>query len=252
MTLLLPSLDLKRPMQNEPATYQIGRRHLLTGASALGLGALARAGDSALPQPTSADLDGLTQEQLDSLVAGSCQATPTATQGPFFIDLDLLRKDITEGEAGLPLTVVLRLVSASTCDPLEDVVVDLWSCESQGAYSGFASEGTAGLSFLRGYQVTDRHGMVRFRTIYPGWYPGRTPHLHVKAYPTPGVEYATQTFFEDDLTDRVYQLPPYDMHGPSPTNNTNDNFFHAENVMQFLGTPDLGNGLFAGITIVIP
>lgn len=175
-------------MEQQPPAPRLGRRQLLAGASGLGLGALARPASAAHEPREAFACDDLTPAEIEALVSGSCTATPSQVEGPFYLDLGLLRKDITDGEVGVTLKVLFRIVRASTCDPIEGAVVDLWSCNSQGRYSGFANQGTAGLDFLRGFQITGRAGIVQFTAIYPGWYPGRTPHVHVKVYPTPTQE----------------------------------------------------------------
>src|SRR5258705_4715165 len=46
-------------------------------------------------------------------------------------------------------------------------------------YSDESVENTVGQTFLRGHQITDSNGAVTFKTIIPGWYSGRTVHIHV-------------------------------------------------------------------------
>lgn len=98
--------------------------------------------------------------------------------------------------------------------------VDVWHCNALGVYSDVQAQGTVGKKFLRGYQVTNRHGEVRFRTIYPGWYSGRTVHIHVKVRLFVGsqetYEFTTQFFFNDAITDEVFELAPYNQRGPPP------------------------------------
>lgn len=238
----------RRPDAN--ASPRFGRRQVLAGASTLGLAAIARSTPGALR--SSAGSGELDPDELEALLAATCTATPTATEGPYYLNLDLLRKDVTDGELGVPLHVYFRIVRLSDCSPIPDVAVDLWHANAPGHYSGFPSQGTGGLRFLRGTQVTDVFGLARFYTVYPGWYPGRCAHVHVKVHTTPTTAFTSQTYFPDTLTDEVYQLPPYDTHGPTPTHNANDGIFDARNVMQFLRTPDPLDGLFAGIKIAIP
>lgn len=109
---------------------------------------------------------------------GGIVATPAITEGPYFVDELLNRTDIrsdpTDGtfRAGLPLRlgITVSQLSGGVITPLPGATVDLWQCDALGVYSDVASENTAGQKFLRGYQVTDDHGKVRFLTIYPGWY----------------------------------------------------------------------------------
>ncbi len=83
---------------------------------------------------------------------------------------------------GVPLTLKITVIDTTTCLPVQWAAVDVWHCNSQGVYSGFSAENTAGLTFLRGIQFTDNSGLATFDTIYPGWYSGRVTHVHVKVH----------------------------------------------------------------------
>lgn len=165
-------------------------------------------------------------EDVETLYAAACTPTPANVQGPYWLNLALLRRDITEGLQGLPLQIYLQIIDGNTCNPLAGATADLWQDSPLGKYSGFASQGTAGLTWLRGVQVANANGIVRFDSVFPGWYPGRTPHLHLKINPNAASELTTQLFFADNVHAQVYQnVVPYTTRGQSPTNNTNDNFF---------------------------
>ena len=138
--------------------------------------------------------------------AVSCVLAPEQTEGPYFLDDQRVRRDITEGRPGVPLTLRLAVVDASTCRPLRGAAVDVWHCDAAGVYSGV--QGNAG-SFLRGIQRTDAKGVALFRTIYPGWYPGRTVHVHVKVSLGGNVVHTGQLYFSDAVTDAVYRRKPY-------------------------------------------
>jgi protocatechuate 3,4-dioxygenase beta subunit len=100
-----------------------------------------------------------------------------------------------------------------------------------GVYSDVTDPGfrTKGHTFLRGYQVTDPTGAAQFVTIYPGWYPGRTVHIHFKIRTTPtaprGSAFTSQLYFDDALTDRVHTQEPYTRKGPRTVHNANDGIF---------------------------
>ena len=145
-----------------------------------------------------------------------CVLSPELTEGPYFLDLDLVRSDITEDRPGLPLELRVNVVDADACEPVKDAAVDLWHCDAGGEYSGVeGGEGT----FLRGVQVTDSDGAAIFQTIYPGWYPGRAVHIHVKVAPSGSETYTGQLFFEDDVTAAAYESEPYSARpGPDMTN----------------------------------
>jgi protocatechuate 3,4-dioxygenase beta subunit len=138
-----------------------------------------------------------------------CVLTPEMTEGPYYISGERLRRDITEGKPGTRLDLALTVVDASSCRPLKGATVDIWHCDAGGVYSGFGA-GASSRTFLRGLQKTDAHGVARFRTIYPGWYPGRTVHIHVKVHVGGNVVHTGQLFFVDSLTDSVYRKAPYD------------------------------------------
>jgi protocatechuate 3,4-dioxygenase beta subunit len=138
-------------------------------------------------------LAGYGERCLSALAASapgalSCVVTPTATEGPFFIDDAFNRSDLTTGTRapavvkGMPLAlnVSVQRVRGTDCSPLVGARVDLWHSDADGVYSALAGEGTPDESYLRGYQVTDSKGAAHFTTIYPGWYRGRTPHIHYK------------------------------------------------------------------------
>jgi len=176
--------------------------------------ALARLGAAALAAMPFVDARG-----------AACVATPAQTEGPFFLDTRLERSDLRTDpaggappRAGLPLALELRVSRAGgDCAPLPGAVVDLWHCDAAGVYSG-----TRGSErFLRGYQTADADGRVRFVTIYPGWYAGRAVHLHVKVR-SGTRELASQFYFDDALTDRVFARAPYAARGRPDVRNAAD------------------------------
>src|SRR5215212_6545133 len=139
-------------------------------AAVLGAGGLAKAADS--------DAAG---EGPAGVASGAvaCVLTPEQTEGPYYIAGEKLRRNITEGRPGVPLLLRLRVVDASTCRPITGAAVDIWHADALGVYSGFGA-GRRNRTAMRGIQRTDRTGLARFRSVYPGWYQGRTVHIHVK------------------------------------------------------------------------
>jgi protocatechuate 3,4-dioxygenase beta subunit len=125
----------------------------------------------------------------------------------------------------------------------------VWHCDALGSYSGIQSQGTAGQTFLRGVQFTDGTGQTFFDTIYPGWYPGRTTHIHVKVRPTGTSELTSQMYFPQALNTRVAKRPPYVNHGVNPTTNGGDNLYLPETVVNVLGV--VGGKLQLQLTIGI-
>jgi hypothetical protein len=136
----------------------------------------------------------------------SCTLVAEQEEGPYYLDLDEVRKNITEGKSGVRLDLRIKIVDSTSCDPLKDVAVDIWHCAANGKYSGFSAEGTSGETFLRGIQLTDEDGIAAFRTIYPGWYQGRATHIHLKAHVDGHVSHTGQLFFRDATTDKVARL----------------------------------------------
>ena len=156
-----------------------------------------------------------------------CDITPRQTEGPYYLDVGQVRRDITEGKPGTPLLVRLLLVEAGSCAPIDDASVDIWHTDAEGQYSGFGGQGddgadTSGETFLRGTQITDANGLVEFETVYPGWYPGRTAHIHFKAYTDEGSLVSSQMYFPDDISDAAYAAEPYSVRGVRRTTNDND------------------------------
>jgi len=166
----------------------------------------------------------------------SCTLTAEQEEGPYYIDYETMRQDISEGKPGVPLKLRIALVDANRCSPLENAAVDIWHCDAVGVYSGFTAEGggrggpgrgpggpggpppgrgnrqTDATRFLRGVQVSDTQGLVEFGTLYPGWYEGRTIHIHLKVHLNGHVSHTGQVFLPEDLTEQIAKLEPYAKH----------------------------------------
>lgn len=147
---------------------------------------------------------------------GVCHMTPRMVEGPFYFDPDLVRRDITEGRPGVPLRVVLQITDGATCQPIPGARVDLWHCDATGQYSGYDRQGddrgvsTKGETFLRGTQTTNATGEVAFETIYPGWYRGRTTHIHFKVLLDETSMLTGQMYFPDALSEYIFtNIAPY-------------------------------------------
>lgn len=156
-----------------------------------------------------------------------CVLTPQATEGPFYFDSKLVRRDIVEDRVGTPLQMAVRVVRVDDgCEPLEGAFVDLWHADAAGVYSGYPGQldglDTSGLTFLRGIQATGADGIARFETIYPGWYPGRTVHIHFKVHYQENSYVTSQFYFPDGVSDRVFTQPPYSDRPNRTVRNGND------------------------------
>ncbi len=212
-------------------TREMNRRQALAGLGAVSLGALLAAcngdddGGAAKTQVETSDgrtttVEPKTGASLTELFddAPSCSLTPEQTEGPFYFDADSIRSDIRAGRNGATLRLALR-VRDSDCEPLADAIVDIWHCDAQGEYS------TDDDPFLRGAQATNADGIVEFRTIYPGWYPGRTPHIHAKVHVDRETVLTTQLYFDDDFSAKVYRRSPYSSHSGRDSSNSADAIF---------------------------
>lgn len=203
------------------------------GVMAAGLGATATAATADDKTPTASSTDdepclALTTEQIE---------------GPYYLDYDIVRQHITEDRTGVPLWLRLKVIDGVTCEPLRGAAVDVWHCDALGVYSGYISNGndlpnkpsagkasppppggghqkpTDKRTYLRGTQMTDRHGLVTFGTVFPGWYQGRAVHIHTKVkvdgeQAPGGYEgghqcHTGQLYFSEDAVRAVAQLDPY-------------------------------------------
>jgi protocatechuate 3,4-dioxygenase beta subunit len=132
---------------------------------------------------------------------GTCVLSPEVTEGPYYLADQMIRQDITEGRPGVPLELRLTVQDASSCEAIGDATVEIWHADAQGTYSGV--DGDTG-THLRGGQKSDADGGVTFKTIYPGWYPGRTAHIHLKVHISGSEVHTGQLFFDDSVSSRVF------------------------------------------------
>ncbi len=181
--------------------------------------------------------------------AVTCVLAPEQTEGPYFVKGDLVRRNITEGKAGVPLVLRLIVVDVSTCAGIKGAVVDVWHCDAGGVYSGTRTQGTEDDTFMRGIQRTDAKGVAVFRTIYPGWYQGRTVHIHVKVSLGGNVVHTGQLYFPDKLTDAVYMRAPYNRRPNRNPRNTRDSIFRNGGSRSTLKLVKSGLGYVGSITM---
>ncbi|WP_030610909.1 intradiol ring-cleavage dioxygenase [Streptomyces sclerotialus] len=187
----------------EESTPRLSRRRLLAaggaGIAVAGLGGAALSGSASAEEPATTDCLRLTKESIE---------------GPYYLDYDKYRSDVTEGKPGVPLTLRIRVIDSVHCRPLSRVAVDIWHCDALGVYSSYEEQSSGGggtptpptgtptavptgpppggggghaepdsdTTYLRGFQMTDRAGWVTFRTVFPGWYRGRAVHIHTKVH----------------------------------------------------------------------
>src|SRR5215210_937923 len=118
--------------------------------------------------------------KLNSILQTACHdpITPPVPEGPFYKNEHLNRVNITENQIGAAIDYSFKVIDKD-CNPIPGAIVDIWQCNNTGKYSDFKQENTSNQTWLRGYQKTDRNGMCKFTSIFPGWYDGRITHLHV-------------------------------------------------------------------------
>jgi protocatechuate 3,4-dioxygenase beta subunit len=195
----------------------------------------------------------------------ACIVRPSQTEGPYFVDTKLNRTDVrsdpTDGSvcegATLDLAVQVSQLNASGCRPLAGALVDIWQCDAMGVYSGVKDINgffdTVGKQFLRGHQVTGADGIARFETIYPGWYQGRTVHIHFKIRTDPsaesGHEFTSQLYFDDSLTDHVLAGQPYAKNEGERPRNPDDGIFRSGGDQLLLDVVEDGDGYAATFDI---
>ncbi len=188
---------------------------------------------------------GSTSSTLTVTVTGASTSCGTSTlegeEGPYFVDDSasgynrsniLSNLDGTETQTGVPFALTLYVYDAkNNCAAMQNVQIDIWHCNASGVYSAENSENTTGKSWLRGYQLTDANGLVRFSTIIPGWYSGRTTHIHLRLRSTydassSGTTNTMQLFFDQTLIDSLdTTTSPYKSEGRNSTTNASDRVY---------------------------
>ena len=178
--------------------------------------------DTTASSPTG--LSAFTAATFEGL--GTCSLMPEKTAGPFPLDQQFDRRDITEGVPGQPMRFGLRVLDES-CKAVPGATIEIWHADSTGDYSAFIDHGDGkdagpGTTFLRGTQTADNDGIVEFLTIYPGWYTGRAVHVHLRVHLADATVLTSQIFFGGDYTAGVYAAAPYAQFGLPDTPNSAD------------------------------
>ncbi len=222
------------------AMSRVSRRQALAGFGGVSLAALIAAcsGDDDAPTARVETSEGTTSEFDD---AATCTQTAELTEGPFYFDVDRIRSDIREDRQGVELRLGVRVRSAPECKPVENAVVDIWHCDAEGSYS------EPGETYCRGAQVTNRDGIVEFTTVYPGWYPGRTVHIHAKVHLDNQTVLTTQLFTTREYDDKVFARTPYAEDPGRDTFNEDDGIFDESLVMTLSDHGD-GGGVLGVMT----
>lgn len=175
--------------------------------------------------------------------AASCLLQREVTEGPFYLDVELVRRNIRGGRPGTPLTLRFKVVDATTCRPIRNAAVEIWHCDAGGTYSGVS--GNTG-TFLRGIQRSDSNGNVRFESIVPGWYRGRTPHIHMKVFVSGEEVHTGQVFFRSAVLRTVYAQGVYRSRGQADTTNSGDNIYDSAGSRALLSMKRKGTSVSRG------
>ncbi|WP_433477734.1 intradiol ring-cleavage dioxygenase [Spirillospora sp. CA-142024] len=233
----------------------VSRRAALTAMGGAGLGAVGVvAGGVALADGS----ETKTGTPVSNVTTPACVLSPETTEGPYYLDYEMVRRDVTEDRPGIPMILRVTVVDTTAgCRPVKRAAVDIWHCDAGGVYSGYEGNTLPGgppsgtptdaptgtptgtptgpppggggghadpvndLTFLRGVQLSNGHGIAELRTIYPGWYQGRALHIHVKVhvggkvdaeektYTGGHVSHTGQFFFAEELAEKVAAIEPY-------------------------------------------
>jgi len=213
-------------------TEHMRRREALLALGGLGVGAAFGVRSLLKPATAPAAPDCLLQREL--------------TEGPYYLDLDLVRRNVKGDRRGTPLALRFTVVDASSCTRLENAAVEIWHADAAGTYSGVS--GDSG-NFLRGIQRTNASGVARFDTIFPGWYRGRTPHIHMKVFVSGDEVHTGQVFFRPAVTKRIYAAGVYRSRGQADTSNGADSIYRSAGERALCSLTRKGSGYAGAMTI---
>ena len=221
-------------MSQKNRNKEISRRQAIGILAVAGVGVIAGCGGGAKTSNTT----------TTTTTNSSCIVSPEGEEGPYFVNdsaKGFARSDIRSNldgsntQDGIPLKLSISVFdSENSCAAMANVQVDIWHCNASGVYSAEGVESTSGETWLRGYQLTDSNGLVTFVTIVPGWYAGRTTHIHLRlrsSYDSTstGGTNTTQLFFSQDVITTISTtISPYSAEGTNPTTNATDHVYAGE------------------------
>ena len=194
--------------------------------------------------------------------AEDCIDSPRETAGPFPTKNpnNLLTSDIRSDRSGIGMTVEITIQNRNDkCGALAGALVDIWHCDKDGYYSEYGGSGMQpvdlqALHFLRGRQKTDADGRAIFTSIFPGWYRGRAPHIHVQIFSETGKSLlVTQIAFPTEVCDNVYtKATQHYTRGKQDTSNESDGVFaNSLNNQMGIITGSIAKGFVLRDTIVV-
>ncbi|PGH14873.1 hypothetical protein AJ79_02735 [Helicocarpus griseus UAMH5409] len=208
----------------------------------------------------------------------ACILTAEAMVGPYYVDGELIRNDIVEDQAGVPLYVDIQVLNIETCEPVPNMYTDLWHANSTGVYSGVIAEGNGNddiegnlnTTFGRGVYATDAEGVVEYHTIFPGHYIGRAVHMHVmtheggevlpnNTFKSSQASHVGQIYFDQALVDTVEATEPYTLNQQEDTFNADDRIMReqadtseADPVVHYIYLGEgVTDGVFAWTTLAV-
>jgi protocatechuate 3,4-dioxygenase beta subunit len=156
--------------------------------------------------------------------ATQCTLTKELTEGPYYVANEPTRQNVTEGIEGTPLILSFRVVDAKTCKPIPKADVEIWHASPEGEYSAF-DNARKETSYLRGHQIANAKGVAKFITVFPGWYSGRAPHIHLKVHADGRDIHTGQVFFKTAVAKKVYAKAPYNGRDGELVFNSSDNIY---------------------------
>lgn len=181
--------------------------------------------------------------------AATCTPTESMTEGPYYVAGDNIRKNITDKQPGTKTSLTITILDSS-CKAVPNARVDVWHANAAGNYSGVKGNSE---KFLRGSLMTNSQGKVTFSTIFPGWYPGRVMHIHVKIWRDGNEVLTTQLFANDAQVSKVYSKGVYASRGDQNTKSTQDRIFQGlQNPKANLLTLKIGSSITAAAKITLP
>ncbi|KAJ5201158.1 Intradiol ring-cleavage dioxygenase core [Penicillium cf. viridicatum] len=238
--------------------------------------------DSALDTSHHSNLTGVDPSTDPDVLFGTdatCILAPDVTQGPYYVTGELIRDNMAESQEGIPLYMDIQLIDTNTCEPIPEIYMDLWHCNSTGVYSGVIASGNGNsedetnlnTTFHRGVQKSNREGVVQMQSTFPGHYTGRATHIHVLTHPANETQvlangtlsglyssyssHVGQIFFDQDLISAADEISPYSSNTQEVTLNSDDSILGEEldtidPFMEYvyLGD-DLSDGIFAWISV---
>lgn len=255
---------LRRALSRRSALGLIG--------SAFGGMVLASCNVGTTDDTSSTTTSGSSSTDSSTVSNAACDLTPEGEIGPYFTDDSasgynrsniLSNLDGSNTQSGIPLTLHLYVYDFdNSCAAVVGAQVDIWHCNAEGVYSNESVEGTTGETWLRGYQITDSNGLVTFKTIFPGWYSGRTTHIHLRvrsaynaASSTSDGSNTTQLFFPQTTVDTIdTTVSPYKSEGVNPTTNVGDRVYAVQTrgKMELSLSGDASNGYVASCILGLP